>query len=109
MGFVEKLRERKVVQWTAGYFAVAWGLLEVLGFLASQFAWPSLIVRGATVALGTGIFVVITIAWNHGDRGRQRATSGELLLLALIVGSGGVLTYLLAPGGTTGRAPAGCL
>ncbi len=103
MEFVEKLRERKVVQWTAGYFAAAWGLLEVLGFLASQFDWPALIVRGATVVLFSGLFVVITLAWNHGDHGRQRVTPGELVLLALIVLSGGVLTYLLAPSGNADR------
>ncbi len=102
MDVVESLRERKVVQWAAGYFAIAWGLLEVLSFLANQFDWPGLIVRGATVFLGTGLFVVITIAWNHGDRGEQRVTRGELLLIAVIIGLGAGLTYLLAPG-VTGR------
>lgn len=97
MRFIDKLRERKVVQWTAGYFAVAWGLLEVLGFLANQFDWAPVIVRGATVLLGTGLFITMILAWNHGDRGHQRATPGELLLLVLVVSAGATLTFVLAP------------
>jgi serine/threonine-protein kinase len=107
MNIVEKLRDRKVVQWTAGYFAVAWGLLEVLGFLADQFGWPGLIVRGATVLLGTGLLLVITVAWNHGDQGKQRVTRGEMLLIAAIIGLGGILTHTLAPGNPNGQMAAG--
>jgi serine/threonine-protein kinase len=107
MGFVEKLKERKVFQWMAGYFAVGWGALEVLSFLAAQFGWTASIVRGTTVLLGSGVLIIVTIAWNHGGRGRQRATPGELVLLTLIAGSGGILTYLLAPGEISDRGLVG--
>ena len=100
MGVVEKLKERKVVQWTAGYFAVAWGALEVLSFLAAQFGWPAFVVRVATVILGAGLFAVIIVAWNHGDRGRQKVSANEVILLAALLFGGGTLAVFVAqPGG----------
>ncbi len=95
MSFVEKLKERKIVQWTAGYFAVGWGLLEVMSFLAEQFAWPSFVVRSATVIIGTGFFVTLTLAWYHGDKGRQRVTGVEAITLAAIILAGGILTLVV--------------
>jgi len=49
-----KLRRRKVVQWGVAYAAGAWGLLQVLQFLAEAFEWPSQTLRLATIALAIG-------------------------------------------------------
>lgn len=95
MQLFEKLKNRKIVQWTAGYFAVAWGLLEVLSFLSNQFAWPSLVVRSTTVIVGTGFLIALTLAWHHGDKGQQRVTVIELITLAVIVVAGGMLTFIV--------------
>lgn len=106
----EKLKARKVVQWSIAYFAIAWGALEVLDFLVVQFGWPRFIVRSSVVVLGTGFFVVLTIAWHHGDKGRQRVGGLELITLALIIVLGGALTvFVNLPPGDSGRrfAPAG--
>jgi serine/threonine-protein kinase len=94
---VEKLKARKVAQWTAAYFAGAWGLLEVVGFLANQFAWPDFIVRSLTVILGSGFFVVIVLAWYHGDRGKQRVTSIEAMAIGAILVAGAIVTVLVQP------------
>jgi hypothetical protein len=50
-----KLRRRKVVQWGIAYAAGAWGLLQVLQFLADAFEWPSQTLRLATIALAIGL------------------------------------------------------
>ena len=42
-----------------------------------------------------GFFVAVTIAWYHGEQGRQRVSGPELLILAGIFGlSGFVLWYV---------------
>ncbi|MCZ6716050.1 MAG: hypothetical protein O6946_03185 [Gammaproteobacteria bacterium] len=95
MRFIEELKKRKLAQWMAGYFAVAWGLLEVLSFLTNQFALPQFVVRSATVIVATGFLVALTLAWHHGDKGRQRITGVETITLAVIVIAGGILTLLV--------------
>jgi TolB-like protein/Tfp pilus assembly protein PilF len=76
-----RLSERKLVQWVLAYLAGAWFLLEILGFVADAFAWPAGLVRAATVFLGIGTFAAGILAWYHGERGHQRTTLTELVLL----------------------------
>jgi len=97
---IENLTRRKVIQWAIAYVAGAWLLLEVLGFVAENFGWPTYLVRGATVLLGVGFLLTLVLAWYHGERGRQRATASELLLvfaLVLLAGAA-VIQVSRAPG-----------
>ena len=89
------LTQRKIVQWAIAYVAGAWLLLEVLGFVAENFGWPAGIVRGATVFLGVGFFVTLVLAWYHGEKGQQRATGFELLIIAgLLLVAGAAVAYV---------------
>jgi TolB-like protein/Flp pilus assembly protein TadD len=75
--------------------AGAWLLLEVLGFVAENFGWPAGLVRGATVFLGIGFFVALVLAWYHGEKGQQRATGLELLIIAgLLLAAGAAVAYV---------------
>ena len=85
----ERLRRRKVVQWGIAYAAGAWGLLQVLQFLAEAFEWPSQTLRLATIALAIGLPIALTLAWYHGDRGHQRPVRTELVIIALLLLMGG--------------------
>ncbi len=97
----QRLTQRKIVQWAIAYVAGAWLLLEVLGFVAENFGWPAGIVRGATVFLGIGFFVALVLAWYHGEKGQQRATGFELLIIAgLLLVAGAAVAYV-----TRGSAP----
>jgi TolB-like protein/Tfp pilus assembly protein PilF len=84
-----KLRRRKVVQWGIAYAAGAWGLLQVLQFLADAFEWPSQTLRLATIALAIGVPIALTLAWYHGDRGHQKPVGTELAIIALLLLLGG--------------------
>jgi len=97
---LQRLRERKLVQWALAYLAGAWALLQVIGLVGQQFDWPSAMLRGITVAAGVGFFVVLVLAWYHGERGAQRVTGTELLIVALLLVIGGGLLWRFAP-----RAP----
>jgi TolB-like protein/tetratricopeptide (TPR) repeat protein len=110
-----RLSERKLVQWVLAYVAGAWFLLEVIGFVADAFAWPGALVRAATVFLGIGMFAAIILAWYHGERGQQRTTRTELVLLGatLLIAVGASFRTLSMdaahPGAAAGWPAAGAL
>lgn len=97
-----QLRQRKLVQWAVAYAAGAWVLLQVLSLVAGTYDWPPLAMRVAIAAVATGFLVVLVLAWYHGERGAQRVSGSELLILALLLAIGGVVTWRIAP---SPRAP----
>ena len=95
--FFERFQRRKIVQWALAYVAGAFALIQVLDIVAQRFGWPALAIRFAIIVLAIGFFVVLVVAWYHGDRGAQRVTGTELLILALLLTIGGAVAWRLAP------------
>ena len=89
-----KLRRRKAVQWGIAYAAGAWGLLQVLQFLADTYDWPAQVLRLATLAFAIGLPIALTLAWYHGDRGHQKPVRTELAIIALLLLLGGGALWL---------------
>ena len=87
--FLQRLKQRKLVQWAVAYVAAAFALLQGIDIVAQQFGWPDGVRRGITLAMVVGFFVVLVLAWYHGERGAQRVTGTELLILALLLSLGG--------------------
>lgn len=112
-GFLQRLRRRKLVQWAIAYVAGAFALLQGVDIVAQQFGWPESLQRGITLALVLGFFITLILAWYHGERGAQRISGTELLLLALLLAVGGTLVWRFAanngggPGGPIAAAPRG--
>jgi hypothetical protein len=52
--------------------------------VAGHFAWPRLVLSITIVLLTAGLAVTLILAWYHGERGEQRATGIELLMLAAL-------------------------
>ena len=100
--FFRRLKQRKLVQWTLAYIAAAFALLQGIDIVAQRFAWPEQTMRFVTIALSVGLFVTLVLAWYHGERGAQRATGTELLILALVLAIGGGLLWRF---GSTARGP----
>lgn len=70
-------------------------LVEATNLVVDQFSWPSVVGQVVTVLAFFGFFVVLVIAWYHGERGRQWVSGPELLIIALLLLiSGGVLSML---------------
>lgn len=82
---LDRLRRRKLAQWALAYAAGAWVALQVLGFLAGAYEWSPAVLRVATGVALAGFLVAIVLAWHHGERGQQRVTPVEVLLVATIV------------------------
>jgi len=89
-----KLRRRKVVQWGVAYTAVAWTLLQAVEYAVETFHWSELVRQWTTIAALFGLPVVLVIAWYHGDRGVQRVTSVELIIITLLILVGGGAFWL---------------
>jgi TolB-like protein/lipoprotein NlpI len=94
---LERLRERKLVQWALAYIAAAFALIQVSDVVAQQFEWPDGVRRGVTIALAVGFFVTLVLAWYHGERGAQRVSGTELLIVAVLLAIGGGLLWRIAP------------
>ncbi len=86
-GFFDRLRKRKLVQWTAAYVAGAAALFGTLETIGQVFAWPDGVLRAVFFLLLAGLLATVVLAWFHGEEGRQGMTPVEVLLL----GAAGVL------------------
>jgi TolB-like protein/Tfp pilus assembly protein PilF len=92
---LQRLKERKLFQWAVAYLCGAWVLVEATNLVVEQFSWPQVAGQVVTILAFSGFFVVLVIAWYHGEKGRQWVSGPELLIIALLLLiSGGVLSML---------------
>jgi len=92
---LERLKERKLVQWSLAYLAGAYLVYEASWTAAEAWGISVTLVRGTHVLLVFGLLVTVVLAWYHGEKGHQRFGGAELLMLSLLlVGAGGVLSKL---------------
>jgi TolB-like protein len=94
--FIVRLKQRKLVQWAIAYVAFAFALIQGVDVVAQQFGWPEEVRRGITLTLVLGFFVVLVLAWYHGERGVQRVTGTELLIITLLLAVGGGVLWRYA-------------
>jgi hypothetical protein len=99
--FFERLRQRKIVQWGLAYIAASFALIQVLDIVVQRFGWPEQTIRFVIIAASIGFFVTLVLAWYHGERGAQRATGTELLILAVLLAIGGSALWKFAPESTS--------
>src|SRR5687768_10897570 len=99
--FIERLRSRKVVQWTLAYLAGAFVVLQLLDILAGVFDMPAFVMRAVTILLASGAFAAVIIAWFHGEKGQQRTSGLGLLSLAFILVMAGAAMVVVAPARNT--------
>jgi TolB-like protein/Flp pilus assembly protein TadD len=91
--FLQRLRERKLVQWALAYVAATFALIQVLDVIAQRFGWPDVLERVLILALAVGFFITLVLAWYHGERGAQSVTRTEFVILTLLLAIGGGLVW----------------
>ena len=96
--FITHLKQRKLVQWALAYIAAAFALLQGIDIVANKFNWPDSLERIFILALAVGFFVTLVLAWYHGERGAQRVSGVELLILALLFAIGGGALWRMSQG-----------
>ncbi|MES2403096.1 MAG: hypothetical protein V4567_02020 [Pseudomonadota bacterium] len=92
-GFLTRLKQRKLVQWALAYVAFAFAVIQVLDVIAQRFGWPDQIEKLLILALAIGFVVVLVLAWYHGERGAQKVSGTEIVILALLLAIGGGLLW----------------
>jgi len=95
--FLQRLKERKLFQWALAYLAGAWLVMQAMEVTAEPFGWPLALQRGITILLVVGFFVALVLAWYHGEKGRQRVSGPELLMIAALLAIAAILLALLRP------------
>jgi TolB-like protein/Tfp pilus assembly protein PilF len=96
MSLIDDLKQRKLVQWAAAYVAAVFALLQGIDIVAQRFAWPESVERILIIVAFVGFFVTLLLAWYHGERGAQKVSGTELLLLALLLAIGGGFLWKFA-------------
>lgn len=94
--FLANLKQRKLVQWAVAYLAGAWALLQVLDLAADNYDWPSIVIRVSFALIALGFVVTLVLAWYHGERGEQKVSGMELMILAAVLAVGGGLLWRYA-------------
>ncbi|HEX7368851.1 MAG TPA: hypothetical protein VF284_01040 [Rhodanobacteraceae bacterium] len=90
---IARLKQRKLVQWALAYIAFAFALIQVLDVIAQRFGWPDQIEKLLILALAVGFLVALVLAWYHGERGAQKVSGTEIVILALLLAIGGGLLW----------------
>jgi TolB-like protein/Tfp pilus assembly protein PilF len=93
---LRSLRDRKLFHWALAYLAAAWLVMQAMEVFSDRWPLSIPLMQAIDVALVAGFFVALVLAWYHGEKGRQRVSGPELLLLALLLGIGGGLVGMIA-------------
>lgn len=99
---LDRLKDRKIVQWALAYLAGAFVVFQGIEVLADPWGLSAGLQRTIHILLVLGLFLTLIIAWYHGEKGRQRVSAAELLVIALLlIIFGGVLSLMEAGGETS--------
>jgi TolB-like protein/Flp pilus assembly protein TadD len=94
---LQRLRERKLFQWALAYLAGAWVLFQGIEVMAEPWGLSPGFQRTLHLIVAVGFLVALVLAWYHGEKGRQRVSGAELVIIALLLAVGGVLIRAYTP------------
>jgi uncharacterized membrane protein (UPF0136 family) len=86
---LQRLKERKLVQWAVAYLAGAFVVFQGVEVMAEPWGISPALQRSIHVLLLIGLFITLVLAWYHGEKGQHRVGGFELLLLAALLVIGG--------------------
>jgi len=82
---LQRLKERKLVQWALAYLAGVWVLAEAADVVGGRWNLPDTLYQGFFILLAAGFFITLVLAWYHGEKGRQRVSGPELLMITVLL------------------------
>jgi TolB-like protein/Flp pilus assembly protein TadD len=93
--FLQRLKNRKLVQWALAYLAGAFVVFQAVEVLAEPWRISPGLQRAIHVVLLVGLLLTLVLAWYHGEKGQQRVSGAELLSVFAVLLIGGVTLSLL--------------
>jgi len=102
---LQRLKERKLVQWAVAYLAGGWFLVESINLAVDRFHWPEMIGQVTIILAAIGFLITLVLAWYHGEKGRQRVSGPELLMVAALLVVAGVALSALGSEENPSLAP----
>lgn len=101
---LQRLRRCELVQWAIAYLAAAWVVIPVVAYTADGYGWPRAAVHIALGLISLGFLVALVVAWYHGERGPQRVSAAERIVLVMVLVAGGALMWRVVHAGVAAPA-----
>ena len=95
LSFLQRLKQRKIVQRGLAYLAGAFVVFQAVEVMAEPWGISPGVQRGVHIVLLIGLLITLVFAWYHGEKGRQRVSGPELLMVAALLVVGGVALSVL--------------
>lgn len=83
--FLERLKQRKLFQWTFAYLAGGFVVVQLVEALEEVLGLSLAVQQSILGCLVVGFLITLTLAWYHGEKGRQRVSGLEILLVAVLL------------------------
>lgn len=84
MGLWTEIKQRRITQIVLAYLAGGWLVLAVVDQVVDRQVLPPFVYRVGLTLYLFGILVALILGWYHGEKGHQRATPAELVLVTLV-------------------------
>lgn len=84
----QHLKERRLFQIVVAYLAGGWIVLEAVSQLTEREIVPPVVYVLTLIWFIFGIGIALVVGWFHGEKGAQRVTKLEAVLLVVILGVG---------------------
>lgn len=91
--FLDRLRERKCVQWMLAYLALGWLALQLGDVLSEIWSWSPTVLKAVSLVIGLGVLPAGVVSWFHGEQGRQEVCVREAVLLAGLLAAAAVVLF----------------
>ena len=102
---LQRFKQRKIVQWAFAYLAGGFVIFQSVEVMAEPWGISPGVQRGIHILLLIGFLITLVFAWYHGEKGRQRVSGPELMMVAaLLVIAGVALSILGGPEGSPDTA-----
>ncbi|MGW8267904.1 MAG: hypothetical protein ACWGSQ_16170 [Longimicrobiales bacterium] len=92
MSTLKELKERRLVQIVVSYAVAGWVVLSIFGEVIDRGVLPEVLYRALLVLYFGGMVAATINGWFHGEKGHQKVTKMEVVLLSLV----GVVTLASA-------------
>jgi len=84
LGLWGQIKQRRVTQFLLAYLASGWMVLAVVDQVVDREVLPGVVYRVSLTLYVFGIAGAVILGWYHGEKGQQRATFVETVLLCMV-------------------------